>query len=104
MKKKQVDLAKELDKMGKALIEGFTKGLEKETDTSINNQNPFANMFTEIKNEQLEETYQNYKTLAEMMFQMKRALVDAGFSEDQALEIVIADYLDNKHTAMNEGK
>lgn len=100
MKKKQVDLAKELDKMGKALIEGFAKGIEE----ARNEQSPFDNMFSEIKNEQLEGLYQNYKNIAEPMLEMKRAFVDSGFSEEQALEIVIADYLDNKHTAMNEGK
>ncbi|MBY0597703.1 hypothetical protein [Bacillus bingmayongensis] len=100
MKKKQVNFAKELDEMGKAMIEGFMKGIEK----ANNEQNPFDNMFSEIKNEKLEELYQNYKNIAEPMFRMKRALVDSGFSEEQALEFVIADYLDNKHIAMNEGK
>ncbi|MBO1583142.1 hypothetical protein [Bacillus sp. XF8] len=92
MKKKQVNIFEEFAKAGEEIAERLKK------------ENPFVNMFDEIKNEKLEELYQNYKNIAEPLFQLKRALIDSGFSEEQALEFVIADYLDNKHIAMNEGK
>lgn len=92
MKKKQVNLAEELDKMGKALIEGFTKGMEE----AGNETSPFDNMFSEIKNDQLKQVYEGYKTVGEMLFHMKAGLVAGGFSEEQAMELVIQEYLEQR--------
>ncbi|MED1403884.1 hypothetical protein P4U07_13790 [Bacillus mycoides] len=88
MKKKQVNIFEEFAKAGKEIAEQLEK------------ENPFGNMFAEIKNDELEEMYQNCKNIAEPTFQMKRALVDSGFTEEQAMDIVIADYLDNKQRAL----
>lgn len=95
MKKKQVNFAEELDKMGKAIIEGIAKGIEE----AGNENSPFDNMFSEIKNDQLNQVYEGYKTIGEMLFNMKEGLVAAGFAEEQAMDIVIHEYLEQRAEA-----
>ncbi|MEK5197365.1 hypothetical protein MHI49_28530 [Bacillus sp. FSL M7-0884] len=95
MRKKQVNFAEELDKMGKTLIEGITKGMEE----ASREQSPFDNMFSEIKNDQLNQVYEGYKTVGEMLFNMKAGLVAAGFTEGQAMDIVIQEYLEQRTEA-----
>lgn len=95
MKKKQVNFAEELNKMGEALIEGFAKGIEE----ASREQSPFDNMFSEIKNDQMKQVYEGYKTVGEILFNMKEGLVAAGFTQEQAMDIVIQEYLEQRAEA-----
>ncbi|MFY0167310.1 hypothetical protein P3K79_28200 [Bacillus anthracis] len=92
MKKKQVNFAEELNKMGEALIEGFAKGIEE----ASREQSPFDNMFSEIKNDQMKQLYEGYKAVGETLFNMKEGLVAAGFTEEQAMQFVIREYLEQR--------
>ncbi|MDV6040346.1 hypothetical protein N7X28_28425 [Bacillus sp. SM-B1] len=97
MKKKQVnvDLGAELFK---GFAEGLAKGLEKEI-LGTTSDNPFDNMFSEIKNDQMNQVYEGYKTVGEMLFNMKEGLVSGGFTEEQAMDIVIQEYLEQRAEA-----
>ncbi|MCC2352026.1 hypothetical protein [Bacillus pacificus] len=95
MKKKQVNVAEEFSKIGEKIIGEFAKGIEE----ARNERSPFDNMFSEIKNDQLNQVYEGYKTVGEMLFNMKEGLVAAGFTEGQAMDIVIHEYLEQRAEA-----
>lgn len=60
---------------------------------------PLEKVLDELQSKQLNELYSAFSPAAKSMYQMKKAFVDAGFTEEQAMEIVVADYLDNKQIA-----
>lgn len=62
---------------------------------------PLEKLFDDIKNDKNKEMYDAFKEVGYMMHTQKKAFVAAGFTENQAMEIVIADYLDNKHLGGN---
>ncbi|PEM30145.1 hypothetical protein [Bacillus wiedmannii] len=63
---------------------------------------PLEKLFNELENKHLKEVYDAYKGAASMMYQMKKAFIDAGFTENQAMELVVSDYLANKQIAREE--
>ncbi|PDY08772.1 hypothetical protein COM83_31065 [Bacillus cereus] len=95
MKKKQVNLAEELDKMGKALIEGFVKGIEE----TKNEQSPFDNMFPEIKNDELNQVYEGCKEVGEFLSHMIKGFVDGGLTKEEAMAFTMQNYIDMKKQA-----
>lgn len=82
----------EFSKIGEKLVDGLAKGIE--VGAGKGNDNPFDNMFSEIKNDQMKQVYEGYKTIGELLLNMKEGLVAGGFSEDQAMDIVIQEYLE----------
>ena len=60
---------------------------------------PLEKVLEELQGKKLNETYEAFKDAARFMYQQKKAFVDSGFTESQAMEIVVADYLDNKQIA-----
>lgn len=62
---------------------------------------PIEKLFEEIKADKNKEMYDVFKQCADILHTQKKAFVAAGFTESQAMEIVIADYLDNKHLGGN---
>lgn len=95
MKKKQVNLAEELNKMGEAIIEGFTKGIEE----TKNEQSPFDNMFSEIKNDELNQVYEGCKEVGEFLSHMIKGFVDGGLTKEEAMAFTMQNYIDMKKQA-----
>ncbi|PEM64413.1 hypothetical protein [Bacillus toyonensis] len=59
-------------------------------------------VFAEFERKQRKEVYDAFKGIAAMMHEQKMAFVDAGFTDSQAMEIIIEDYLDNKRVNKEE--
>ncbi|HDR3487784.1 TPA: hypothetical protein QCN90_005116 [Bacillus pacificus] len=89
MKKKQISIAEEFSKIGEKLAEDFAKGIEE----ARNKKSSLDNIFAEIKNDQMKQAHESYKKVGEMLLTMKEGLVAAGFTEEQAMSIVIEEYL-----------
>ncbi|AXO92833.1 hypothetical protein MCCC1A01412_00055 [Bacillus anthracis] len=89
---KKINIFEEFNKIGEQMIEQIAKGLKESTNETM----PIDNTYMKSTNDQMEQVYEEYKTIGEMLFYMKEGLVDAGFTEDQAMQFVIREYLEQR--------
>ncbi|PFO18790.1 hypothetical protein COJ79_12270 [Bacillus thuringiensis] len=79
----KVNIFGDLNRIGEQVIEQLEKRMKEDANvTKANNQ--------------MEEVYEGYKAIGEMLFYMKEGLVDAGFTEDQAMQFVIREYIEQR--------
>ncbi|MED2128933.1 hypothetical protein P4V88_27495 [Bacillus thuringiensis] len=79
----KVNIFGDLNKIGEQIIEQFEKRLKEDANVTKSNN-------------QMEEVYEGYKTIGEILFYMKEGLVDAGFTEDQAMQFIIREYIEQR--------
>lgn len=83
MMENKINIFEEFSKLNEQIIEQLAKGLKEATAVTK-------------PNNQMEEVYEGYKAIGEMLFYMKEGLVDAGFTEDQAMQFVIREYIEQR--------
>lgn len=79
----KVNIFGDLNKIGEQVIERLERHLKEDANITKSNN-------------QMEEVYEGYKAIGEMLFYMKEGLVDAGFTEDQAMQFVIREYVEQR--------
>lgn len=79
----KVNIFGDLNKIGEQVIEQLERHLKEDANITKSNN-------------QMEEVYEGYKAIGEMLFYMKEGLVDAGFTEDQAMQFVIREYVEQR--------
>lgn len=56
---------------------------------------PIEELFESLQNKENKKMYDAVRPAAEMMFQQKKAFVDSGFTEAQAMELVLNYWITN---------
>ncbi|MDF9630544.1 hypothetical protein [Bacillus cereus] len=79
----KVNIFGDLYKFNEKVIELLEKRIKEDTNVTKSNN-------------QMEKVYEGYKAIGEMLFYMKEGLVDAGFTEDQAMQFVIREYIEQR--------
>ncbi|MET3203112.1 UNVERIFIED_ORG: hypothetical protein ABID75_006098 [Bacillus proteolyticus] len=79
----KVNIFGDIYKFNEKVIELLEKRMKEDTNVTKSNN-------------QMEKVYEGYKAIGEMLFYMKEGLVDAGFTEDQAMQFVIREYIEQR--------
>lgn len=87
MKKKQINIFEEFAKAGEEIAEQLKK------------ENPFTNMFDEIKNDQMNQVYEGCKEIGELLSHMIKGFMDGGLTKEEAMAFTMQNYIDMKKQA-----